>query len=64
MRLRKQITHRIGPERPGHVNTDTLHLVFERKHKHIENVEEREKIIKQEFFEFLDEYGDVNQMPY
>jgi hypothetical protein len=38
--------------------------VFERKHKHIENVEEREKIIKQEFFEFLDEYGDVNQMPY
>jgi hypothetical protein len=42
-------------------NTDTLRMVFERKLKHIEDVEERERINKQEFFEFLDECRDVTQ---
>jgi hypothetical protein len=37
-------------------NTDTLHMVFERNHKHNQDARvERERTIKQEFFEFMDE---------
>jgi hypothetical protein len=39
----------------------TLSLVFQRKHKHIQDAEEREGETKKEFFEFMDECEFVLQ---
>jgi uncharacterized protein (DUF1499 family) len=35
--------------------------VFERKHKHIQDAEEREKEIKKDLFDFMDEFEFVIQ---
>jgi hypothetical protein len=54
----KQNWHRMCGARFSYEN---LRMMLARKHKHIQDAEERERMISQELWEFMDEYEFVTQ---